>query len=82
MSAAWFSSVRTPTKRTEGLGTFLAAAETENTRPYRGGKWLSNQDSNQSMHFIWVAFSRRKTGAKLRRVGAVLAIAAVAVFYF
>src|ERR1700724_1206232 len=29
--------------------------------------WLSKQDSNQSMHFICIAFSRRKTRAKLRR---------------
>jgi hypothetical protein len=29
--------------------------------------WLSKQDSNQSMHFICIAFSRRKTRAKSRR---------------
>ncbi len=29
--------------------------------------WLSKQDSNQSMHFICIAFNRRKTRAKLRR---------------
>src|ERR1700724_496070 len=29
--------------------------------------WLSKEDSNQSMHFICIAFSRRKTRAKLRR---------------
>ena len=29
--------------------------------------WLSKQDSNQSMHFMCIAFSRRKTRAKLRR---------------
>src|SRR6202023_746797 len=29
--------------------------------------WLSKQDSNRSMHFICIAFSRRKTRAKLRR---------------
>src|ERR1700687_1917164 len=36
-------------------------------RRYRKESWLSKQDSNQSMHFICIAFGRRKTRAKLRR---------------
>jgi hypothetical protein len=50
------------------IRTFPATAETENTRSCQGGVWLGKQDSNQSMHFICIAFSRRKTRAKLRRV--------------
>jgi hypothetical protein len=44
-----------------------AIAKTKNMRRYREDSWLGKQDSNQSMHFICIAFSRRKTRAKLRR---------------
>ncbi len=42
--------------------TFPATTETENTASYQGGAWPSKRDSNQSMRFICIAFSRRKRG--------------------
>src|SRR5580704_12303464 len=41
---------------------------TRKNQPGDRTAWLSKQDSNQSMHFICIAFSRRKTRAKLRRL--------------
>ena len=51
------------------IGTIPETIEIENTQRYREDLWLSKQDSNQRMHFICIiciAFSRRKTRAKLR----------------
>jgi hypothetical protein len=47
-----------------------AVASRQRTNWHRQDKscWLGREDSNQSMHFIRIAFNRRKTLAKLRRV--------------
>ena len=42
-------------------------SQTRKNRPGDRTAWLSKEDSNQSMHFICIAFSRRKTRAKVRR---------------
>src|SRR5262249_10891526 len=43
------------------LGTISAIPETENTQGCQEDVWLSNQDSNHSMHFICIPSNRPKT---------------------
>src|SRR3984893_12966047 len=42
-------------------------SQTRKNQPRDRTAWLGKQDSNQSMHFTCIAFSLRKTRAKLRR---------------
>ena len=53
------------------VGAIQLPTDNRKTQQFQHVSWLSDQDSNQSMHFICIAFSRRKTRAKLRRHDAV-----------